>query len=46
MSIKKNFTVVGRLGQGSFGSVFKVLRKSDQTDYAMKVVDISRMRRE
>ena len=46
MSIKKNFTVAGRLGQGSFGSVFKVVRKSDATDYAMKVVDISRMRRE
>mmetsp|Transcript_15926 Transcript_15926/g.21063 ORF Transcript_15926/g.21063 Transcript_15926/m.21063 type:complete len:476 (+) Transcript_15926:24-1451(+) len=38
-----DFRVLQPLGQGSFASVFKVVRKSDEQVYAMKRVNISKM---
>jgi hypothetical protein len=36
--MKKEFGVINKLGEGSFGTVFKVRRKEDQLIYAMKKV--------
>lgn len=41
MSSLKDFTIKEKLGEGSFSSVYKVTRKSDGKDYAMKKVKIS-----
>ena len=40
MSIK-DFTILNRLGDGSFASVWKVLRLADNQEYAMKRVNMS-----
>lgn len=39
----ENFEIIKPLGQGSFGTVFYVLRKSDNNFYALKRVKISEM---
>ncbi len=38
-----DFDVLGKLGQGSFGVVYKVKRKEDGQFYVLKQIDISRM---
>lgn len=35
------FTIIKQLGQGSYGTVYKVKRQSDGKSYALKVVDMS-----
>ena len=40
----KNFSTVARLGQGSFGTVDKVIRHEDGEYYAMKKVKIMAMK--
>lgn len=44
MSIK-GFEIIGILGKGAFSTVFKALRKSDNTIYALKRVDYDSMKR-
>ena len=39
----KDFRVVEAVGKGSFASVYKVMRKSDNKIYAMKRVKIGKM---
>jgi len=39
----QDFRILQPLGQGSFASVFKVVRKSDEQIYALKRVNISKM---
>lgn len=34
------FTIGGKLGEGAYSSVFKVTRKADGQDYALKKVKI------
>jgi NIMA (never in mitosis gene a)-related kinase len=41
----RDFQLSRQLGKGSFGSVFKATRKADGMVYALKRIDISRMRR-
>jgi NIMA (never in mitosis gene a)-related kinase 1/4/5 len=41
----KDFEILTKLGQGSFGTVFKVRRKLDKSFYVMKNIDISQMDR-
>ena len=41
----KDFEVLNKLGQGSFGTVFKVRRKADKNLYVMKIINISQMDR-
>jgi NIMA (never in mitosis gene a)-related kinase len=41
----KDFEVLNKLGQGSFGTVFKVRRKADRNLYVMKMINISQMDR-
>lgn len=36
----KDFQMLGKLGEGAFGQVFKVKRKADDKIYAMKKVNI------
>lgn len=38
-----HFTVVKQIGRGAFGTVFQVLRKSDNKQYAIKVIPLGRM---
>jgi NIMA (never in mitosis gene a)-related kinase len=40
----KDFEVLGKIGEGSFSSVFKVLRRSDQTIYALKKVVMRKLK--
>jgi serine/threonine protein kinase len=40
---KNDFVVQKFLGKGSYGAVYKVLRKSDNKEYAMKEVKIGFM---
>lgn len=42
-STLKDFDTLGKLGQGSFGIVYKVKRKMDSNVYVMKQIDISKM---
>lgn len=37
------FSVIKQLGQGSYGTVYKVKRLSDNQSYALKVVDLSQL---
>lgn len=39
----KEFDILTKLGQGSFGVVYKVRRKEDSNIYVLKQIDISRM---
>ncbi|CAG9324786.1 unnamed protein product [Blepharisma stoltei] len=39
----KDFEIMGKLGQGSFGSVYKVRRKVDSNIYVMKMIKISQL---
>lgn len=39
-----NFEVLSRLGEGAFGQVFKVKRKSDNTVYALKKIKTTAMK--
>jgi NIMA (never in mitosis gene a)-related kinase len=41
MTCVKDFELLKKLGQGSFSSVFKVRRKSDGQEYAMKKVKMN-----
>jgi NIMA (never in mitosis gene a)-related kinase 1/4/5 len=42
MSLKE-FKVVAKLGEGSYSTVYKVLRLSDGIEYAMKKVEMRQM---
>lgn len=44
-STSKDFEVLNKLGQGSFGTVYKVRRKADKNFYVMKSINISQMDR-
>jgi len=35
----KDFEVINKLGEGAFGQVFKVKRKKDSKEYALKKVN-------
>jgi len=39
----KDFTIKKKLGKGSYGTVYLVLRKSDNKKFAMKNLDTSKM---
>ena len=39
----KDFEIQGKLGQGSFGTVYKVKRKLDSATYVLKQINISKM---
>lgn len=39
----QDFEILEKLGAGSFGSVFKVRRRSDRMLYAMKRINISNL---
>jgi serine/threonine protein kinase len=38
-----DFVIAGQLGTGSFGTVYKVTRKADQQQYALKMIDLRSM---
>lgn len=38
-----DFVIEGQLGTGSFGTVYKVTRKADQQQYALKEIDLRSM---
>ncbi|CAG9334660.1 unnamed protein product [Blepharisma stoltei] len=40
-SCSKDYEILNKLGQGSFGTVYKVRRKSDRSIYVMKSITIS-----
>lgn len=42
-SALKDFEILGKLGQGSFGIVYKVKRKIDNNKYVLKQINISKM---
>ena len=42
-SFLPGFSVIKQLGKGSYGSVYKVKRLSDDQNYALKVVDLSHL---
>ena len=39
--IKGKYKVVKKLGQGAFGSAFKVLNTEDQKEYVLKEINLS-----
>ena len=41
----KNFDVMERIGKGSFAKVYKVRRKVDNQIYALKKVNLSKMKK-
>ena len=43
-SCLKDFDVLNKLGEGAFGQVFKVKRKKDGKEYALKKVKIGAMK--
>jgi len=43
MSKIQEFTVIKKLGEGSFSEVYKVQKKSDKTEYAMKKVKMGKL---
>lgn len=40
-----DFETVKMVGKGSFGEVYKVIRKSDQKVYAMKKINLKQMKK-
>jgi serine/threonine protein kinase len=36
-----DFKIVKKIGEGAFSKVFRVIRKSDNTEYALKQVSIA-----
>jgi NIMA (never in mitosis gene a)-related kinase 1/4/5 len=40
-----DFKLMGKLGTGTFGVVWKVVRKADSSTYALKEVDLSGLSR-
>lgn len=42
-SLLPGFTVVKQLGQGSYGTVYKVVRQSDNKPYALKCVEMGQL---
>ena len=45
MDRSREFDRLEKLGQGSFGVVYRVRRKKDRAVYVMKIIDFSRMGR-
>lgn len=41
--LKKQFKIIGKLGSGTFSTVYKVKRKSDDKYYALKKVKMSKL---
>ena len=39
----KDFEILKKIGEGAFGKVYKVKRKSDGHYYAIKIINISKM---
>jgi NIMA (never in mitosis gene a)-related kinase len=39
----KDFTILSKIGTGAFSEVFKVVRKSDKTEYALKKVRMAKL---
>jgi len=39
----QDFTILSKIGTGAFSEVFKVLRKSDKKDYALKKVRLGKL---
>lgn len=40
ISIKENYEILGLIGQGSYGYVYKILKKSSNILYALKIIPI------
>ena len=38
-----DFDIIKKVGEGAFGKVYKVRRKSDKEMYAMKVIKLQKM---
>ena len=41
----KNFDIIERVGKGSFAKVYKVRRKADKQIYALKKVELGKMKK-
>lgn len=39
----KDFEIQKKIGEGAFGKVYRVRRKSDGNIYAVKIINISKM---